>query len=52
MDAHFFVPLPKHNKAIYEQIKHLTTTLSTPWNKYECNNQDSDKSFRLVILAW
>ena len=31
----FLVLLPKLNETIDEQIKHLTTTLSTAWSKYE-----------------
>ena len=35
INIQFLFPLPKFNETIDEKIKHLTTTLSTAWSKYD-----------------
>ena len=44
INLQFLVPLQKLNETIDEQIKHLTTTLSTPWSKYEFGCDLADMS--------
>ena len=55
INVQFLVPLPKLNEPIDKQIKHLKTTLSTAWSKYEfgcdlsnMSTKESSLNFELI----